>query len=60
MKQRNSYSCGLLYSVAPDDLSSLHLENDEGRAQLDWNAYASRNMINSVFALVFRLLKAIL
>lgn len=60
MSNRHSYSCGLLYSVAPGDLASLHLEDDNNRDKLEWTAYETRDASNSLFGLALRLLKTIL
>jgi len=39
MKNQQTYSHGLLYSVEPNDLASLHLNEDEGRDKFNWEAY---------------------
>ena len=39
MKTEQSYSHGLLFSVSPDSISSLHLKVDDGKDAFDWEAY---------------------
>ena len=39
MNTQQSYSHGLLYSVAPDDFSTLHLHDKDGKDEFDWEAY---------------------
>jgi len=42
MKNQQTYSHGLLYSVTPDNLSSLHLiDEDKKKDTFDWEAYAA-------------------
>jgi hypothetical protein len=57
MEHQQSYSHGLLYSVAPEDFSQLHL-NDESRLdELDWDEYGSQSRKESFAAAVLSLLK---
>lgn len=35
MKDQYSFSCGLLYSIMPESLSTLHL-NDDAQDEFDW------------------------
>lgn len=49
------FSPGLLYSVAPEDFSELHLQDDEKTDELEWEVPASRlcqfaQAVRSVFA----------
>lgn len=39
MKNQQAYSHGLLYSVAPESFSSLHLNDEKGKDTFDWAAY---------------------
>jgi hypothetical protein len=39
MNNQHSYSHGLLYSVAPDNLTALHLNDEEGKDAFNWKAY---------------------
>ena len=36
MNNQQSYSPGLLYSVEPEDLSTLHLNDDNVMNEFDW------------------------
>jgi hypothetical protein len=55
--QQLSISHGLLYSVAPEDFSTLHL-NDDGLDKLNW-ANESRFVFDSYALLVLDFLKRI-
>ena len=37
MDKQQFYSHGLLYSVEPQDLSSLHLQDENVKAEFDWS-----------------------
>lgn len=37
MEHQQSFSPGLLYSVAPEDLPQLHLNDDSSLDELDWD-----------------------
>ena len=39
MKNQQNYSHGLLYSVEPNDFASLHLNEDQSKDKLNWDAY---------------------
>ena len=39
MNNQQTYSHGLLYSVAPDQFSALHLNAEEKNDKFDWGAY---------------------
>jgi hypothetical protein len=39
MKNQPSYSHGLLFSIAPENLASLHLNDEDGKGDFDWEAY---------------------
>ena len=41
MDQRQSYSHGLLYSVAPEHFSNLHLNDESRLSELDWDKHDS-------------------
>lgn len=36
MEQQKTFSHGLLYSVPPQNFSSLHLEEERGRDEFEW------------------------
>jgi len=58
MKNQQSYSHGLLYSVAPDNLSSLHLNDDDVKKdEFDWEAYEAEYKGNSLAQTVLNFLK---
>jgi len=56
MKQQ-AYSAGLLYSVAPDSFSSLHLLDDDGRGEFDWEAYEAELSGDSLVQVILSFLK---
>jgi hypothetical protein len=57
MEHQQSFSHGLLYSVAPEDIAQLHL-NDESRLdELDWNEYESQPKDESYAKAVLTFLK---
>lgn len=39
MEQQQQFSHGLLYSVAPEDFSELHLDGEARHDGFDWEAY---------------------
>lgn len=41
--EHQSFSHGLLYSVAPENFSNLHLRDDADVEELDWQEEDSRN-----------------
>jgi len=57
MNKQQSYSHGLLYSVAPDNFSSLHLNDEVGKDQFDWEAYNNEYKGDSFVGVVFNFLK---
>jgi len=48
MKNQHSISHGLLYSVAPDSFSSLHLRDDSAD-EFDWGTSESGSFLQVVF-----------
>jgi hypothetical protein len=42
MKNQQSFSHGLLYSVAPENFPALHLHDKDGLDEFDWQAYESQ------------------
>ena len=42
MKNQQSFSPGLLYSVAPENFSALHLHDEDGHDEFDWGVYESQ------------------
>jgi hypothetical protein len=57
MENRKAYSHGLLYSMEPDSLSSLHLVDEEERGAFDWKAYEAELAGGSAMRAVFNILK---
>ena len=57
MKSQPSFSHGLLYSVAPGSLSSLHLIDEVGKNDFDWESYEADYNDNSLISIVFNLIK---
>jgi hypothetical protein len=58
MKNQQSYSHGLLYSVAPGSFSSLHLNDEVGKDAFDWEAYEAEYKGGSLAQIVLDFLKA--
>lgn len=50
MDTQQSYSHGLLYSIAPDNFSSLRLTTEDGKDEFDWKAYEADYLGESLFA----------
>jgi hypothetical protein len=44
MNDQQTYSHGLLYSVAPEDFSTLHLNDGDGKDVFDWNSYEAGSL----------------
>ena len=42
MEKQQTYSHGLLYSVAPYNFHFLHLHDNDGRDKFDWEAYKTQ------------------
>lgn len=42
MEQQQSFSHGLLYSVAPENFSALHLRNEDKLDGFDWDEHESQ------------------
>jgi hypothetical protein len=57
MENRQIYSHGLLYSVAPNSLASLHLNDEEGKDDFDWDAYEAQYRSDSFMEVAKRFLK---
>jgi hypothetical protein len=58
MEQQQSYSHGLLYSVAPENFSALRLHDEDGKDEFDWEAYENENKGDSFARIVLNFLKA--
>ena len=57
MEDRHSYSHGLLYSVAPYNIASLHLNDEEGKGDFDWDAYEAQYAGDSIMKVIQNFLK---
>lgn len=57
MNTQQSYSHGLLYSVAPDDFSTLHLLDEYGKDEFDWEAYKTEHEGESFVRVVLNFLR---
>jgi hypothetical protein len=57
MKNQQTYSHGLLYSIAPDNLSSLHLNDEKGKDAFDWEAYEAEYKCDSLARIVINFLR---
>jgi hypothetical protein len=55
--EQQLYSHGLLYSVAPESFSNLHLHDDADVDGFDWEEHESDNSGDSFTHVVFSLLK---
>lgn len=42
MEQQQTFSPGLLYSVAPESFSELHLQDEARLDEFDWEEYESQ------------------
>ncbi len=59
MENQRQYSHGLLYSVAPENFSTLHLHDEDGMEEFDWEAYKTELEGESPVRLMLNLLKRI-
>ena len=57
MNKQQSYSHGLLYSVAPDNLTALHLNDEESKDTFNWEAYEAEQNGASIVNAAFNMLK---
>ncbi len=57
MEQPQSFSHGLLYSIAPDDFSGLHLHDEADVDPFDWEEHESQFAGDSFAQIVFSFLK---
>lgn len=58
MNDQQSFSPGLLYSVAPENISSLHLVDEDRHEEFDWLAYQGWFGRYRIVQLLRRLLKS--
>jgi hypothetical protein len=57
MEHHQSFSPGLLYSVAPEDFSQLHLNDEPYQDKLDWNETRTQAGAQTYAETVFVFLK---
>lgn len=57
MEQPKSFSPGLLYSISPGTLSSLHLRDEAETIGLDWEAHESKYGVGSISQAIITMLK---
>jgi hypothetical protein len=59
MYKQQSYSYGLLYSIAPSSFYSLHLLEHEGKDSFDWQANNLQNGNETLTLILLNHLKTI-
>ena len=57
MEHPQVFSHGLLYSISPQDISSLHLQEGGRNDQFDWNSNGRRHPGNTISLALIALLK---
>lgn len=57
MKNHQSFSPGLLYTVAPENFSTLHLRDKDEMSKFGWKAYVSQLEEDSFLKVVLDSLK---
>lgn len=57
MEQQQTFSPGLLYSVAPESFSELHLQDEARKDEFDWEEYESQLAGDSLAQDVMNFLK---
>jgi hypothetical protein len=57
MKTEQTYSHGLLFSVSPNNISSLHLNVEDEKDIFDWEAYEAEMREDSVVKIIYQFLK---
>jgi hypothetical protein len=57
MNKQQSYSHGLLFSMAPSIFPFLHLQEHEGKDSVDWEAYKIQNGDETFLLVVLNYLK---
>ena len=57
MEQQQTFSPGLLYSVAPESFSELHLQDEAKLDGFDWEEYEAQYASDSFAQTVFSFLK---
>jgi hypothetical protein len=57
MEQQQAFSPGLLYSVAPENFSELHLAGEAGHDEFDWEEYEAQRAGDSLTQIALSFLK---
>jgi hypothetical protein len=57
MEYPQTFSHGLLYSVSPQDLPSLHLRDEERKDDFEWESEADQHRGNTISHFLVDLLK---
>jgi len=57
MNQQQPFSHGLLYSISPKDLSSLHLQDDVREYGFNWEEFKTRSSSNLISRVILSFLK---
>ena len=57
MNNQQTYSHGLLYSIAPDQISALHLISDEKNEEFDWGTHDAQLMGGSLAGALLNFIK---
>jgi hypothetical protein len=59
MEQQKQFSHGLLYSVPPENFKSLHLQDESGLGEFEWDEFKPRLYVNSMASSIRAFLKKI-
>ncbi|MDX8400741.1 MAG: hypothetical protein R8K20_10920 [Gallionellaceae bacterium] len=57
MEQLQSFSPGLLYSIAPENFSQLHLDEDAAIDEFDWDEHEAERVGDSFAKIIYSFLK---
>jgi len=57
MEQLQSFSPGLLYSIAPENFSQLHLDEDATTDEFDWDEHEVQREGGSFAKIIYSFLK---
>jgi len=57
MEHHQVFSHGLLYSISPQDIPSLHLQESDRNDQFDWDSNGRQHLGNTISQALIALLK---
>lgn len=57
MEQQQSFSHGLLYSVAPENFAELHLDSEARHDEFDWDEHEAQYAGDSFTQIVYDFMK---